>query len=169
MAFVVRQAEAADRPKLPLIYEADGYDRAAAGMRKRAGWEVRGFRAGRRLLFFAEADGEPVGTVGLVFRGKDAGYADGRTSANIHRLHVVIAHRRQGVATALMTAAEEEARHRGFRSLTVEVEDDNAPARALYEKLGFQYTGPGHAANEIAMAKELQVKEGQWKAQRSPA
>ena len=155
MSFLVQQATEADWPELPLIYEADGYDRAAAGMRERAGWEVEEFLAGKRLLYFAEANGQPVGTVGLVFGGRDAGHADGATSANVHRLHVVQARRRLGVAMALMAAAEGEARRRGFRRLTIEVEDNNAPARALYEKLGYVYTGPGHAQNEIAMAKEL--------------
>ena len=148
-------AQEYDWPKLPLIYEADGYDRAAAGMRNRAAWEIEEFLRGDRLLYFALVDGAPVGTVGLVFRGKDAGHADGTTSANVQRLHVVQAQRRQGVATALMAMAEAEARRRGYRRLTIEVEHDNEPALALYDKLGFVHTGPGHAANEVAMAKEL--------------
>lgn len=152
---LVLVADATDWRKLPLIYEMDGYDRAAAGMRERAGWEVEEFRRGDRLLFFAEESGRPVGTVGLGFRGKDAGLADGVSSANINRLHVVQAYRRRGVGTALMRAAEDEARRRGFRQLMIEVEEENEPARRLYEKLGFQYTGPGRDPEGLAMTKEL--------------
>lgn len=153
--FTITHATASDWPKVPLIYEADGYDRAAAGMRDRAGWEIDEFRAGGRLLWFAEVGGRPVATVGLVFRGRDAGRADGVSSANINRLHVIQAWRKRGVGTALMSSAEEEARRRGFRQLTIEVEDDNTPARALYEKLDFRYGGRGKDAANVAMVKEL--------------
>ena len=152
-----------DWPKLPLVYEAAGYTRAAAGMRERDSWEVEEFLRGDRLIYLAEADGTTVGTVALVFRGKDAGLADGVTSAHINRLHVVQAYRRRGVAAALLAAGEAEARRRGFRRLTIEVEDNNPPARALYEKLGYRYTGRGHAPDELAMAKELAVAGAkQW-------
>jgi ribosomal protein S18 acetylase RimI-like enzyme len=146
-----------DWPKIPLIYEADGYDRAAAGMRSRAAQELAEFAAGHRVLFLAEVDGTVAGTVGLVFQGMDAGYADGTLSGNISRLHVVQAHRRRGIGTALMAAAEAEARARGFRKLVLEVEtdDDSAAARALYEKLGFHIVGPGHHVNEIALSRDL--------------
>jgi len=153
--FELLVAQEADWSKLPLIYEADGYDRAAAGMRNRASWEIDEFLAGDRLLYFALVSGAPVGTVGLVFRGNDAGFADGTISANIHRLHIVQAQRRNGVATALMAMAEDEARRRGYERLTIEVEHDNEPALALYEKLGYIETGPGHTPGDLAMAKEL--------------
>jgi ribosomal protein S18 acetylase RimI-like enzyme len=154
-AFTIITATADEWSRIPLIYEADGYDRAAAGMRDRSGWEIDEFRNGDRLLLFAEAGGQPVATVGLVFRGRDAGRADGVSSANINRLHVIQAWRKRGVGTALMSAAEEEACERGFRQLTIELEDDNTPARALYEKLGFQYSGRGKDAANVAMVKEL--------------
>ena len=105
--------------------------------------EIVEFNNGDRALHLAEAEGRPIGTVGLAFRGKDAGLVDGVSSANINRLHVIQAWRKRGVATALMATAEREARARGFGILLIEVEDDNAPARALYEKLGFTYNGRG--------------------------
>ena len=144
-----------DWARLPLIYEADGYDRAADLMREGAAAELEQYHRGDRILYFALAGDVPVGTAGLVFRGRDAGFADGTTSANVNRLHVITAQRRRGVGTLLMTAIEDEARRCGYRRLTIEVEDDNEPALALYEKLGFVHTGPGHGANELAMAKEL--------------
>ncbi len=153
--FTIIVATANDWRRIPLIYEADGYDRAGAGMRERAAMELDQFRKGDRLLYLAEADGGPIGTVSLVFRGMDAGLADGVSSANVSRLHIIQAWRKRGVATALMFAAEDEARSRGLVTLTVEVEDDNAPARAFYEKLGFSYRGRGKDPGNVALTRAL--------------
>jgi ribosomal protein S18 acetylase RimI-like enzyme len=79
--------------------------------------------------------------------------ADGVTSANINRLHIVQAQRRNGIATTLIATAEAEARRRGYPAVTIEVEDDNAPALALYEKLGFTHTGRGTEPNYLALRK----------------
>jgi ribosomal protein S18 acetylase RimI-like enzyme len=149
------RATAADWPKLEAIYAADCYFMAAGGMRHRAEAELREFERGKRLLSFAQDGDRVAGTVGLVFEGMDAGFADGKTSANIHRLHVIKMYRREGVATALIRAAMDEALARGLSRVTIEVERDNVPALRLYERLGFRHTGPGHEANEIALAQEL--------------
>ena len=50
-------------------------------------------------------------------------------------------HRRKGIAEALIAALEEQLRQRGSKALTLEVRDSNAPAIALYEKLGFTQVG----------------------------
>lgn len=152
---IIITATADDWPRIALIYEADGYDRAASGMRVRAASEIAEFANGDRVLYLADAVGATIGTVGLAFRGLDAGLANGVSSANINRLHVVQTWRKRGVATALMAAAEREARARAFVTLTMEVEDDNVPARALYEKLGFTYCGRGKDPANIAMTKTL--------------
>ena len=49
--------------------------------------------------------------------------------------------RRQGVARALILALTEELKKRGSHCLTLEVRASNAPAIALYEKLGFSQAG----------------------------
>jgi GNAT superfamily N-acetyltransferase len=154
-AALVFAAAESDWHKVPLIYDADGYDRAAAGMRLRAPVELDQFRKGDRVLFLAEIDGRVAGTAGLVFRGLDAGPADGVTSANVNRLHVVRAERYRGIASELMAAVEDEARRSGFRTLMIEVEDDNVPARSLYDKLGYELTGAGQETGNIALAKAL--------------
>jgi ribosomal protein S18 acetylase RimI-like enzyme len=54
-------------------------------------------------------------------------------------------HRRQGVATAMIAALEAAAMERGMSliGLSVAMSDDDAPARALYAKLGFAFAhGP---------------------------
>ena len=49
--------------------------------------------------------------------------------------------RRQGVAEALIAALIAGLKKRESHCLTLEVRDSNAPARALYEKLGFLEVG----------------------------
>lgn len=56
---------------------------------------------------------------------------------NIHDLAVMPSARRLGVATRLLAAVEDEARSRGCCKVTLEVRDDNGPARLLYERAGY--------------------------------
>jgi ribosomal protein S18 acetylase RimI-like enzyme len=57
---------------------------------------------------------------------------------NIHDLAVLPEHRGRGVGRALLAAVEEHARRKGCCKLTLEVQDDNPRARALYDKFGFE-------------------------------
>lgn len=57
---------------------------------------------------------------------------------------VAEAARGQGVGTALLAAAEDLARTRGFREIRLDVIDSNGRARALYERLGFAPRGMHH-------------------------
>ena len=50
-------------------------------------------------------------------------------------------YRRQGIAEKLCLSLVEVLRGKGNYSLTLEVRASNAPAKALYEKLGFQQVG----------------------------
>ena len=49
--------------------------------------------------------------------------------------------RRQGIAEALVNSLVEALREKGNHSLMLEVRASNAPAKALYEKLGFIQVG----------------------------
>ena len=49
--------------------------------------------------------------------------------------------RRQGVAAALLGALGAQGKERGLALPTLEVRQSNAPARALYEKLGYVQAG----------------------------
>ena len=92
----------------------------------------------------------------LFRRAGPAGAAEG---AKVWVLLVHPEHRRAGVATALLEAAERYVRSRGLRGLTVTVGLDNQPAQALYLRAGFhpagrclESTGPS-----LILAKSLQV------------
>jgi RimJ/RimL family protein N-acetyltransferase len=79
-------------------------------------------------------------------------------------LLVAAGHRRRGVATALVAAAEEWARVAGIAKLELHVFPHNGPAIALYERLGFEREGyrrahyrraDGSVEDAILMAKFL--------------
>ncbi len=56
----------------------------------------------------------------------------------LNDLYVVEKHRGSGAARLLMEAAKEYARKTGANGIALETAPDNAPARALYESLGYQ-------------------------------
>jgi GNAT superfamily N-acetyltransferase len=59
--------------------------------------------------------------------------------AEVRDVFVDPARRRQGAARAVMGALEEAARARGFRpGLSVSIDEQAAPARAMYDALGYR-------------------------------
>jgi GNAT superfamily N-acetyltransferase len=78
----------------------------------------------------ARADGEPVGLALLGLRGR-ASWCGG--------VGVVPAARGTGLGERLMRALLDSARALGASRMQLEVIDRNEPARALYEKLGFEH------------------------------
>jgi GNAT superfamily N-acetyltransferase len=64
---------------------------------------------------------------------------------------------RRGIAMALVAAAERETRSAGFvrLGLGVGVEDDSAPARSLYRRLGYVF-----AHGPFVQAARLETDEG---------
>lgn len=73
-----------------------------------------------------------------------AGYVGSQTVMGETDMMNVAVHpdfRRQGVGKILILALVEELKARDSHSLTLEVRASNAPAHALYEKLGFSQVG----------------------------
>ncbi|MFG2863445.1 GNAT family N-acetyltransferase [Streptomyces sioyaensis] len=68
----------------------------------------------------------------------------GRRHGEIKSMRTSVAAQRKGVAGALLQHMISEARRRGFWRLSLETgtEEFFAPARALYEKFGFDYCPP---------------------------
>ena len=74
-------------------------------------------------------------------RGVVAGYVVAHCAADegeILNLGVAAAHRRQGIARALVERALQDLAGRGVRTVYLEVRASNAAARHLYESLGFR-------------------------------
>jgi ribosomal protein S18 acetylase RimI-like enzyme len=89
-------------------------------------------------IFMAEVDETIAGFICVVSRLRGDSPDDPAVFAWIHDIFVRPAHRRRGVATALMGAAESFVRSRGARELRLGVLDRNGPARGLYQRLGFR-------------------------------
>lgn len=73
-----------------------------------------------------------------------AGYVGSQTvmgETDMMNIAVAPAFRRKGIARALIQALLRELARQGSRCLTLEVRASNAPARALYESLGFAQVG----------------------------
>jgi GNAT superfamily N-acetyltransferase len=77
--------------------------------------------------------------------------------AEVRDLFVVRPRRRLGVATALMDVLEDAVRSRGMRrvGLSVGLDEEAAPARALYERLGYR-----HAHGPFVSSTNLIADEG---------
>ncbi|MGH2530055.1 MAG: GNAT family N-acetyltransferase [Actinomycetota bacterium] len=77
--------------------------------------------------------------------------------AEVRDVFVPSGHRRRGVATALMKALEEAVRQHGKRKigLSVALDDNAAPARALFDRLGYR-----HAHGPYVTSGVLQGDEG---------
>lgn len=78
-----------------------------------------------------ESSGSLVGFAGAFL------HARWRT-ANVYTVNVHPRERRRGIGRALLVALEGEAAARGMRRCILEVNVDNAPAIALYERCGYE-------------------------------
>jgi ribosomal protein S18 acetylase RimI-like enzyme len=101
------------------------------------------------LAFFGE---EPVG-LAVCFFGLSTFRA--LPLLNIHDLAVLPPYRGKGVGRELLRAAEEHARRKGCCKLTLEVQDDNTRAQALYRSFGFGDFVVGDSASTRFLAKPL--------------
>jgi GNAT superfamily N-acetyltransferase len=98
------------------------------------------------LVLLAFAEQRAVG-VAVCFFGFSTFQA--RPLLNIHDLAVVPEHRGKGIGRALLNAAEAQARRRGCGKLTLEVQDANQRARALYASFGFADFVVNHSATRF--------------------
>lgn len=92
-------------------------------------------------VYLVAREGEAIlGGELLIVDGEAAGIFEARLPLLRH-LYVEPAHRGRGVGTALMVAAEHEARVRGFTRISLVVGVDNPRARELYLRQGYEITG----------------------------
>ena len=155
----VRQADLADAADATAIVELiDAYARDPRGGGEPLPEDVRarmmpGLRAHpASLAWLAFSDGRPVGVcVGFI------GFSTFQAAPllNIHDVAVLAGFRGRGIAGALLQAAEQSARERGCCKLTLEVQEDNAPARRAYERFGFRDVRYGNSGSTFFLAKPL--------------
>ena len=69
------------------------------------------------------------------------GFAHVEDEAHIMNIGVSPKYRRQGIGSAILNAILEKSRELGIRAVTLEVNDANVGAIALYEKAGFELAG----------------------------
>lgn len=98
-----------------------------------------------QLVFVIEADGAPVGELWLCEREADA---TGQPCLFVYDVHLHEKARGHGYGKAAMLLAEDEARRRGCRRVSLNVFGRNEVARGLYRSLGYE-------ENAVAMSKTL--------------
>jgi ribosomal protein S18 acetylase RimI-like enzyme len=96
---------------------------------------VAALRAHPTTLIFLALDRDEAVGIATCFIGFSTFAA--RPLVNIHDLHVAKDHQRKGIARRLLDAVEAEARRLGCCKLTLEVQENNRTALALYGSLGF--------------------------------
>ena len=106
------------------------------------------------VTFWSVWDGDELVGCGAL-QELDAGHGE------IKSMRTAAAHRRRGVAAAVVAHILGEAGRRGYRRLSLEtgVQDGFAPARALYARFGFEPCGPfadyGPDPNSAFMTRTL--------------
>jgi RimJ/RimL family protein N-acetyltransferase len=166
-AVVIRPAEPADGAALiGAIEQIDRETEYLGAPGERPAWAdqpaatlARLQASGDGVYMIAVRDGAIVGYVGA-FAGY---YRSTRGVLSIHHIGVRRALRGQAVATRLLDGLEDWARPRGAHRLDLTVDEDNAPARALYRKHGYVEEGrireaardPAGWRSYIALAKSL--------------
>jgi len=163
MDITIREADlaaAADAAAIVMVLDSYATDPIGGGrplasdVRERVVPALRDHPTALVLLAFVgrEPAGIAVGFFGLsTFRA--------RPLLNIHDLAVIPRYRGSGVGTALLHAAEKRALGRGCCKLTLEVREDNAPARALYARFGFEDFVVGNSAPTRFLSKALPLGE----------
>jgi ribosomal protein S18 acetylase RimI-like enzyme len=155
----IRQADLTDAGDATAVVEVlDSY-----ASDPRGGGQPLSIEARARLIPGLRA--HPTSRVWLAFDGAAAvglcvafvGFStfQGKPLLNIHDLAVIAARRGQGIGRALLLAAEMHARELGCCKLTLEVQDDNTPARHLYGRFGFREVVYGDSGPTRFLSKHL--------------
>ncbi|MGG6239462.1 GNAT family N-acetyltransferase [Nodosilinea sp. AN01ver1] len=88
-------------------------------------------------LWWVDAD-SAASPVGALWLGQATDQRSGILHPYVLMLYVAPAHRRCGIATALLAVAETWAQQQGHRQISLQVFSDNQAAQALYNRLGYQ-------------------------------
>jgi len=96
----------------------------------------------KRIILFAEDDmGRVIGSVQLELTHKNPEMADGKTISHVDALRVMPEHRNQGIGKKLMDEAEQIAKDRGFKKITLGFKkgETHEFLKKFYINLGYQF------------------------------
>jgi ribosomal protein S18 acetylase RimI-like enzyme len=116
--------------------------RARTGPARSKEWLLERIRAADRTVLVARDNGVVVGMVDVFVKAPREG--EGvvpRSVAVVDDVAVREAHRRRGIGRALLEAARDWAASKGAEAMQLHVWSWNAPARELYERLGYVTRG----------------------------
>ncbi len=134
----IRQAESDEAGMVVNIYENEGSNKEAKRVKKVVQKEFQEIKTGKRIVLFAEVDKRLVGTIQLIFESSNRQHADGKNITHLNHLKVHKDFCRKGIGEALTHKVEEIAKQKGFKRMTVGVDEDNPHAKRLYEKWGYK-------------------------------
>lgn len=146
---ILSRATLADLPQIAVL-EREGFEHA--------GWSPDAWRdeidgADRHVLVARDADGAVVGV---------ATFQVVADVADLHRVVVRADQRGRGIGGRLVLAGIDWAQASGAQRVLLEVEAENAPALALYERLGFRPVGRRadyYGVGVHALVMELALRE----------
>ncbi|NQD38824.1 GNAT family N-acetyltransferase [Permianibacter sp. IMCC34836] len=109
---------------------------------------------GKRWIWVAHSGGRIVGSVQLAISER----ANGRHRAEVQKLLVHLAFRRQGVASALLKALEAEALASGRELLVLDTRTGDR-AESLYRRLGYCEAGliPGYTKTPVGEPRSTSI------------
>lgn len=121
---------------------------------------------GKALIWIAEIPQEDlIGQLFISLKSHRADLADGLNRAYLFGFRVRPAYRGMGVGSAMMLAVEEDLIKRGYSQLTLNVAQDNIPARAFYEHFGYRmiHSDPGKWSFVDDRGHRVDVNEPAWR------
>jgi len=125
---------------------------------------------GEALMWIADSSTD--GLIGQLFvslKSSRADLSDGRNRAYVYAFRVKPAFRGQGIGTRMMTVVEADLRRRGYLCVTLNVAQENADARRLYERLGYQVVGadPGRWSYIDQNGLRREMHEPAWRMEKA--
>ncbi|NDJ52670.1 MAG: GNAT family N-acetyltransferase [Chloroflexi bacterium] len=120
--------------------------------------------AGKRTMFVAAVNQQPVGRLFLQHTSRVAQFADGHSRAYLYSVHVMTPFQRRGIGSQMMKTAELFLCANQFRWATLCVSKDNHDAQRLYERLGYRVfdSAPGRWRYIDHRGRVRHVNEPSW-------
>ena len=135
--YTIEAAVAADVPALAELFDAYRVFYGAASAPARSQAFVDGLITSGNTHFFLAREAEGGPAFGFVHLMPSINTVAMRPIWLLEDLYVAPSGRRKGVATALMTHAENFAKQTGAERLTLATAHDNRRAQSLYKRMGY--------------------------------